>query len=272
MSSAAASIRAWARAMPTLLRVGMAETLAYRAEFVIWILTNSLPLIMLGLWTSVAAEAPFGGFDRQDFIAYYLIALIVRNMTGSWVIWQMNDEIRTGSLSIRLLRPLHPFITYAATHLASVPLRALVAIPFAVILLWTTSAEQLTGDPLLVALFVVSLVGAWAIAFFFFTLIGALGLFIEKSIAVFQVYLGLFAVLSGYLVPLELLPEWAQTTARYAPFRYMLGFPVELLMGGLDRTEAVRDLAVQWLFAALLLLAARAVWQAGVRRYEAYGS
>ena len=53
------------RALPTLLRVGVAETVAYRAEFLVWILTTTLPLVMLGLWTSVAAEAPFRGYTSS---------------------------------------------------------------------------------------------------------------------------------------------------------------------------------------------------------------
>ena len=36
------------RALPTLLRIGVAETVAYRAEFLVWMLTTTMPLIMLG--------------------------------------------------------------------------------------------------------------------------------------------------------------------------------------------------------------------------------
>jgi ABC-2 type transport system permease protein len=181
-------------------------------------------------------------------------------------------NIRRGRLSLRLLRPIHPFVTYAATHLASIPLRSLVALPFAGILLVSTGRSALTTDPLLIALFFVSLAGAWAITFFLLVLIGSLGFFIEKSLAIFNLHLGLFAVLSGFLVPLPLLPEWAQQIARFAPFRYMLGFPVETLLGFHDRGQALTLLAVQWLFVALVAVAATLVWRAGVRRYEAFGS
>ena len=275
MSSVAAtatSLRSWGRAMPTLLRVGMAECLAYRAEFVIWLLTTTLPLVMLGLWTSVASEGPFASFTSTHFVAYYLATLIVRNVTGTWVVWQVNDDIRRGRLSLRLLRPIHPFVTYAATHLASIPLRSLVALPFAAILLVSTGRTALTSDPLLVTLFFLSLAGAWAITFFLLVLIGSLGFFIEKSLAIFNLHLGLFAVLSGFLVPLPLLPEWAQRVAACTPFRYMLGFPVETLLGFHDRGEALTLLAVQWLFVAIVAIAATLVWRAGVRRYEAFGS
>jgi ABC-2 type transport system permease protein len=265
--------RAALRATPTLLRVGVAETVAYRVEFVIWMLTTTLPLIMLGLWTSVAAEAPFAQFGQREFIAYYLGALIVRNLTGSWVVWQLNEEIRRGLLSFRLLRPVHPFVTYATTHLSSVPMRSLVAIPFAVILLVTSARDILITDPVLLAILVVSLLGAWLITFFMLIMIGAAALFIDKSVAVFDAYLGVFAVLSGYLVPLALLPGWARTIADWSPFRFMLAFPVELAIGFYSGpAAALRDLGLQWLWVVAVVSAALAVWRAGIRRYEAFGA
>jgi ABC-2 type transport system permease protein len=32
------------RAIPTLLRVGLAEAVAYRAEFLVWLLSTNMPL------------------------------------------------------------------------------------------------------------------------------------------------------------------------------------------------------------------------------------
>src|SRR5688572_8081955 len=131
------------RALPTLLRVGVAETVAYRGEFLVWILTTTLPLVMLGLWTSVAEEQAFRNFSSEDFVAYYLANLIVRNLTGSWVAWQISEEIRMGSMSMRLLRPLHPFIALAASHIAAIPFRTIVALPIALVLLLSSGASAL---------------------------------------------------------------------------------------------------------------------------------
>jgi ABC-2 type transport system permease protein len=266
-------VRTWARAMPTLLRVGMAETLAYRAEFVIWMLTTTLPLVMLGLWTSVAAEEPFAHYGQTDFIAYYLAALIVRNLTGSWVVWQLNDDIRRGNLSMRLLRPIHPFIAYAATHVSAVPLRGLVALPFAGILLLSAASEVLTRDPVAIAMLVASLAGAWALTFFTLVLLGSLAFFVEKSLAIFNVYLGVYAVMSGYLIPLDLLPEWVRHIAAWTPFRFMLSFPIEIAISAVPgRGDIAHLLAIQWLYVVAVTTLAVLVWRAGVRRYEAYGS
>jgi ABC-2 type transport system permease protein len=261
------------RALPTILRVGVAETVAYRAEFLIWMLTTTLPLIMLGLWTSVAREAPFAGFGTREFTAYFLGALIVRNLTGSWVVWQLSDEIRRGALSIRLLKPVHPFVVLGLSHLAAVPLRALVALPFATILLLTTAREILVSSAAGLTILVASVIGAWLLTFFFMIMIGSIALFIDKAMAVMEVYLGIYAVLSGYLIPLELMPPWVTQLAQWLPFRYMLGFPVEVMCGFYPSdAAAARDLAVQWAFVALAIAAALAVWRRGIRRYEAFGA
>lgn len=260
------------RAYPALLRLGFAEAVAYRAEFVIWMLTTTMPLVMLALWTAVSREAPVGPYGTAEFVAYYLGAYIVRTVTGSWVVWEMNHEIRTGTLSMRLLRPVHPFVAYSAEHLASIPLRALMALPFATIMLVATRGARLVDDPLQLAALPLVFALTWIITFLTGVVIGSLGLFIEKSIAVFEVWLGAYAVLSGYLIPLDLMPGWVTRLAAYLPFRYMLGFPVELLIGMSSRVELAKGLAMQAGWVIALLFLARAVWRAGLRRFEAYGA
>lgn len=260
------------RAVPTMFRIGVAETVAYRAEFLIWMLTTTLPLIMLGLWTSVAREAPFAAWGSRDFVAYFLAALIVRNLTGSWVVWQLGDEIRRGVLTIRLLKPVHPFAVFAIGHLAAVPLRAAIALPFAAILLASSARGLIVTSPVELGLLALALAGAWVLTFFVLLAIGSLALFIDKSMAVFDVYLGLFAVLSGYLLPLELMPGWVEAAARALPFRYMLGFPVELMIGRFATAgDAAIELAIQWAWATAAVLGALAIWRRGIRRFEAFG-
>jgi ABC-2 type transport system permease protein len=263
------------RAYPTMFRVGLAEAFAYRAEFIVWILTTTLPLVNLALWSAVARESPggqFGQYSQADFVAYFLATLIVRMLTGSWVVWEMNQEIRMGTLSMRLLRPVHPFVAYAAEHTAAIPMRALIALPVTVLMLVTVGGGHVVQDPLLLALLPLHLAGAWLITFVSMLVIGSLGLFMERSTAVFEVWLGAFAVLGGYLVPLELMPGWVERASRWLPFRYMLGAPVEWIIGKSDRAAALADLGAQWAWVLGFVILAQLVWKAGLRRFEAFGS
>ena len=259
------------RAVPTLLRVGVAETVAYRAEFVVWILTMTQPLIMLGLWTKVAHEAPFQGYSSARFVAYFLATLIVRQLTGNWVAWQMSEDVRSGAMAMRLLRPLHPFVAYAASHAASVPFRSAIALPVALVLLASSGASALSTDPAQLALLVPSILLAWLITFALLFAIGALAFFLTQTMAIANLYFALFSLFSGYLMPLELLPHPIAVIARWLPFRFMLSVPVELMTRSLDHGELAARLAGQAAWTAILLAIALAVWRAGVRRFEAVG-
>lgn len=267
MSAAARTLRA----LPTLLRVGVAETVAYRGEFLVWILTTTLPLVMLGLWSSVAQEGPFRGYTSAAFVAYYLSTLIVRNLTGSWVAWQVAEEIRLGVMSMRLLRPLHPFVAFAASHLAAIPFRSVVALPIAVVLLISSGASALTTAPHQLALIVPSLALAWLITFNVMFMIGAIGFFVTKTMALLNLYFGLFSLFSGYLLPIPLLPWGIRHVAEALPFRFMLSAPVELMTRPLDATRALGLLGGQLAWAVATLALARWVWNRGVERFEAVG-
>jgi ABC-2 type transport system permease protein len=74
------------RAAPTLLRIGFAEIVAYRAEMAIWVLTATMPLIMLALWNAVARDGPVAGFGQVEFARYFAAALVVRQLTGAWIL------------------------------------------------------------------------------------------------------------------------------------------------------------------------------------------
>ena len=56
--SLAAQVSHLFRAMPDIFRVSVAGTVAYRAQLVIWVLTTTMPLIMLALGNAVVEEAP----------------------------------------------------------------------------------------------------------------------------------------------------------------------------------------------------------------------
>ncbi len=259
------------RALPTLLRIGVAETVAYRGEFIVWMLTTTMPLVMLALWTAVARETPIPGFGAGELTSYYLATLIVRQLTGNWIVWELNYEIRLGTLSMRLLRPLHPLWQYAGQHMSAVPMRALVSAPIVALTMAIVGTGAFTHDPVLLGAFALSVALAWALNFLAMSLLGLLALYTEQSLSAFDVFFGIFGVMSGYLIPLELLPGWVRAVASWLPFRGMLGLPVELACGRLGHAEAASAIALQAGWVALMLVATLGTWRRALRRFEALG-
>jgi ABC-2 type transport system permease protein len=259
------------RAFPTLLRIGFAEAVAYRAEFLVWVLAYTMPIIMLALWSEVAREAPVGRFGEREFQAYFLAALVVRLATGAWVVWEMNMEVRQGTLQKRLLRPIHPLVTYLAENLAALPMRFAIVLPVVLGSLLWLGFDVVTHDPLQAAIAPLSLLGAFLLTFLAMTCIGTLSLFWESSIAVFDLWLGLFTVFSGYVMPLELFPAHVRVWVGRLPFRQMLAFPVENMLGMIAPRASLHDLALQWAWIALFALLSHLLWRAGMKRFGAYG-
>jgi ABC-2 type transport system permease protein len=271
-------VRAWleggsrlARAVPALFRIGFAGAVAYRSEFLIWILSTNMPLVMLVLWSQVGREGPMGGFDEKEFVTYFVATFLVRLMTGSWVVWELNMEIRQGTLAMRLLRPMHPFFAYAADNIAAIPLRALFAFPIGIAVFFAASGRPLESDALGWLFVSASVAGAWALTFFAMAFIGSLGFFWESSLSAYDLWLGLFFVLSGYIVPLALFPPLLRSIADALPFRYALSLPVELLLGHLPPAAAATALGVQWAYVFAFATLAIVTFQRGLRRFSAFG-
>jgi ABC-2 type transport system permease protein len=265
------SLRSTLRAFPTMLRVGFSEAVAYRAELLVWVLSNTMPLIMMALWTAVAREAPVGRFGAGDFVGYFLATFVVRQMTTAWAAWQMNFEVRQGILSMRLLRPVSPLWAYAVENLAAVPLRLVVAVPATLVSVAVVGARAVPQSLWGWVAFLVALVGGWLIAFFANVAIGTLSLYMESSVKVMDVWLVLFFVFSGYLYPVELFPPALRTLADWLPFRYQLALPVELMTNMHPGSEVPWLLARQWLWVGLMAAGCLTLWRRGLSRFAAFG-
>ncbi len=267
------SLRSTARALPTLLKVGFAEAVAYRAEMLVWVLATTMPLVMLALFNAVAADGPIGRFGQADLIAYFLATFCVRQLTGSWTSWQINFEIREGTLSTRLLRPIHPLLGYAVDNIAAMPMRVIVSVPVAAASLALVGGHAISHATGAWLLWIPALVGGWALTLLANFIVGSLALFLESSVKVMDIYLAAYFVASGYLIPVELFPPGARRVVDWLPFRFQIGFPVELMTGAYDRDlgHAAELLARQWGMVAVFACLTAWIWSRGIRRFSAYG-
>jgi ABC-2 type transport system permease protein len=265
------SLRSAVRAFPTLLRVGFAEAVAYRAEMIVWVLSTTMPLVMLALWTAVARDAPVGRYGQPELVAYFLATFIVRQLTGCWVFWEMNFEVRSGVLAMRLLRPIHPLWAYSCETIAAMPMRLAVSVPAAVAALLFVGRSSVTHDAFLWAAWLASIVGAWVLTLLINFIVGCGAFFIESSLKLMDAWLVFYFVLSGYLVPIDLFPPALRHVIDWLPFRFQIGLPVEIMTGAHGRAATVALLARQWSWVALAFGATVATWRVGLRRFSAFG-
>lgn len=262
-------MRSALRAFPTLLKIGFAELAAYRGEVLIWIFTTTMPLIMYAMWATLAAEAPVGRFDEATFAAYFLSTLVVRQLSASWIVWELNYMIRTGAFSPLLLRPIHPLWYFSAQNLGAVPFRILVLIPVVAGAMFFHGGIHFSSAPVHILLFIWTTFLAWALTFLVQSVFGLLALYTEQSLSFQDAWFGLWALFSGYLIPLSILP--GGNIAVWLPFRAMGSLPTEIILGHLEGSALLQAVALQLGWTAALLLVAVFFWGRALRRFEAYG-
>jgi ABC-2 type transport system permease protein len=122
-----------------------------------------------------------------------------------------------------------------------------------------------------VAAFVPALALAFIVRFLVEWTLAMAAFWTTRITAINQMFFVVMLFLSGQIAPLELMPRPVQVAATLLPFRWMVSFPVELLLGRLTPGETLTGLAAQLVWLALSLMTLTFVWRAGARRYSAVG-
>ena len=254
-----------------LIKATWTSWLQYRSFFFVlafgWMIP---PLIYLLVWSTAAGGKTIRGLNRGEFVAYYLVLIIVNQITYSQTNWTVGDLIRYGQMNRLLVRPLAPLYDALAGEIAGKVVYLVFDVPIVAGLALILRPEvHLTPGRVLA--FIPALVLAWLLRFFWGYWLALLAFWATRADALLAVQDALVVLLAGQVAPLALLPGYLQTAAIILPFRYMVGFPVEVLTGQVNAAGLLAGFALQgaWLMLALGLSAA--MWRKGLQHYTAVG-
>lgn len=228
------------------------------------------PLVYLFVWITAAGTGNIGGFGRNDFILYYTVLIVINQLTYPTSTWTTGEGIRSGTISTWLLRPVPVIYEAVASDIAV----KIVCLPFVLVLavilgLVLGVSIPFTGSRILIFLPVLLMA---QVLRFTVTYIMALFAFwtqrIDSLLALVNTFTFIFA---GQVAPTVILPGFLKQLAVILPFRYMLGFPIEVLMGKLSPGQLVLGVVVQFVWVVVVVLLYKVVWRSGVKVYTAIG-
>lgn len=262
-------LRSTLRKTLTLLTVYYAYMVEYRAELLFWVLSGSLPMILLGVWTEAADQVQLQ-LSTIEFARYFLAVFVVRQLTLVWVIWEFEKEVSQGNLSFALLQPIDPVWRHFAGHVSE----RVARLPFTFILValffllypeafWLPSLPQA-----LLCLFVTAI--AFGMRFLMQYTFAMAAFWVEKASAIEQTWFLFYIFLSGYIAPLETFPPLMREIALLTPFPYVIYFPAAIAIGLPVRLW--EGLIVMTFWSVLFFFLNRYFWRKGLRHYSGMGA
>jgi ABC-2 type transport system permease protein len=261
-----------------IFRVSLIERMTYRGDFLLGTILRFFPVITtILLWQAVYAGNErhlIAGFSEHRMIAYLLLIHISRmfsSMPGlSGVIAR---DIREGTLKKYLLQPLDMIgylLSYRAAH--KVAYITTSAAPYAgLFLLCSGYFVGLWPDALTLLAYVVSLLLAFVIGFYFEACMGMAGFWFLEVTSLLWVVNTMNYFVSGQMFPLELLGHPWDTLLKWLPFQYLAYFPAVIFLGEVEGEALVEGLLLELAWSVVLIFLARGLFARGLRRYSAYG-
>jgi ABC-2 type transport system permease protein len=270
----AGRVRSLVRMYAVSMRTSVLTGFQYRVAHYFYIIGMlAEPIIYLVVWSTIARQngGAVEGLTPQDFAAYYIVWTLVRQMNIVFTPYGWEWRIREGHFAGELLRPLHP-INYDIANLAGWKGVAIVLwLPIAVVLslLFRPSLHP-TG--LEIGVFAVAIWGAYLVRTMLLWILGLITFWTTRVNAIFEAYFVIELLFSGRLVPLQLMPHWAQVLAKAMPFYYCFGYPIESLTGDLPASQLFAGLGMQVVWTLVGYGVVSIVWRRAVRRFSSVGN
>lgn len=260
-----------------VFKVAVSERMVYRTDFFVSTFLRFIPIITtILLWRAIydgAEQARIGGLAYTEMVGYFLFVMIARafgSMPG--LASGIAADVREGELRKFLLQPID-YVSYTLVLRAAHKLvyYILAAAPF-IVVFWMCR-RYLPGwpPPAMLALYLCSLLLAFAIGFTVNCVLGLLAFWFLEIGSLLYVFMILQYFLSGHMFPLSLLPAGLRDAVTWLPFAYETYYPSMIILQKFTLLQAAGVVAVQAAWVAVLAVLGRWVWRRGLRRYAAFG-
>jgi ABC-2 type transport system permease protein len=259
------------------LGVGFKAGMEYRANILISIAGAIAPVaIQTALWVVLYGQDPAAsmfGFSFAQMTAYTVVAQIVSRLVRTSFEYEMNADIKSGSLDRFLVKPVGYFgyrlFSFMGDKLVqTIAMGALLAAAVAVL----SMVLGLTVTPASVALFVLGLAAAFVLNFLIFWCVGLTGFWLTEIGYLFEAVRIVIIALSGGIFPLSVFGRGGERVLSYLPFRFTIQFPTELLAGRVAAADLLPSFALAGFWMIALVALGQLAWSRGLRRFAAVGS
>lgn len=250
-------------------KAGILDAIAYRASFLGFFIGELFYcFIMYYLWKAVfnsSGSDTFMNFTMIDMTVYLFISNITMFLTDTDSSFAIGEEIKDGSISMRMIKPINVDMSFLAFELGNkVIIVTLVFIPVlaGVEIYKYIQLGYIAFNIVNFMLYILSISLSYILMFYFNLAFGYLSFFL-MNLWGFNILKGsIIKFFSGAIIPIAFFPwEIVRNIFSLLPFASMNYIPVMVYMGKYSNNELVKALLLQFMWVIIFYLTCKMIWK-----------
>lgn len=257
-------------------KLGVRQGIEYRFHLWAGLLECSVKIIALvllwwAMFTYTGADEMYG-YSFWEMVLYSVMARLVLTVSQPTISKVLPEDIKNGTLSQFLLKPVNYLILRFAEFLGFSTISFFFTYVIGILLIGSAALYDILDIDLFKALFFgVTLVNSVILLFLIYGMIGIAGFWFIEVGSAFRAYQVFIQIFCGGFIPLSVFGENLVNIMKYTPFLYILNYPIEVLTGGLALRELLLNYTIQIVWIGILLLCVHLLWKRGIKKYVSAG-
>ena len=271
-------VRHFFRTYRPFTRAGVQELIAYRANFICHFIGNIMSaFIMFFVWKAVflsSDSSTFMGFTMEDMVVYLFITFLTDYMTYSDGAFVVGEEIKDGSIAMRMIRPCSFEMCFLFQEIGSrLVCAAMIFVPIVagVEIYRYAIMGAVRFDIVSFLIYLFSMLLAYMINFYFNVCYGFLAFFFKNLWGTELMKDTLVSFLSGGMIPLAFLPAGLATVLNYLPFASLRYTPVMIYMGMYTAGEIAWRIGLQVFWLLVMIGVSKLIWNSAMKHLSVQG-
>jgi len=255
-------------------RLGFVNILAFRLRYYTGIVTYLINVtVYYFIWKALYATDPdfARGFTFEEMVTYVAVGWVIRSVYFNNIDHNMAADVLEGKIALSMLKPVSIQTMYLGRALGEAAFRlVLLTAPAAIVisLIFPVQGPASLGH---FSLFLLSLVGSVFLTGAMNFVIGSVAVRMKSILGLLRAKFFVQELLSGLLVPMTMFPATAQTVLAYLPFQYIAYTPLQIYLGKLEGMEIAEAIAIQALWASVIMVCGAKFWTFMARKITIHG-
>lgn len=247
------------------LRIGISNELQYRVNFFIQLLQSFIALAtgLVGLWLVFSQTSELGGWSEAELLAVLGIYILMGGIIQAAIqpnMQRLMDEIHDGTLDFALIKPVDSQVLVSIREFRFWQLTDVLVGLIVLIIAVIQMQKQITAWQVLA--FIAALILGGIMIYSFWLILTTTTFWLIRILELINLLQSLYA--AGRW-PVTIYPDWLRVGLTFlVPVAFAVTVPVEALTNRLTPWTIVGAIGLTIFFT----LAARFIWQLGVRSYS----